>query len=108
MNLQTQNRSPRNQEPQARSTLLDGAGTTADTPPVALPPNGVMVHHGIHRGRFPVAGLSVGEARAALSRLLNLDPASVAVINGRVVGEDETIGADVALVSFVKPSAVKG
>jgi hypothetical protein len=109
MDLQTQNTSPRAKHAPGRSTLLPGTqeAVRVDTP-AALPERSVMVHHGIHRGRFPVAGMRVADARQALTRLLNIDPAAVAVINGRTVGEDEVIGEDVSLLSFVKASAVKG
>lgn len=83
--------------------------------PLTLPENipsiterGVLVHHGIHSGSFPIAGMKVKEARAALTPLLNVDPQAVAVINGQLVSEEQVIGDEVKLLSFVKRSAVKG
>lgn len=68
----------------------------------------VLVTSGIHRGRFPIGGLTVGDARGVLQRLVNVDEGAVAVINGRAVDDDEVIGPEVTHVAFVKPSAIKG
>ena len=91
---------------QAQPVPPGDADTVVDPAPVVE--RSVLVQHGIHSGHFPVAGLRVRDARQTLTQLLNIDPQAVAVINGRIVGEDEVIGADVSLLSFVKPSAVKG
>src|SRR5439155_26477026 len=106
MNLQTQNRPPRPQTRPAGTPLAEGGNGTPQNPTTGE--RAVLVSHGIHRGHFPITGMRVSEARRTLARLLNLDPAAVAVINGQVVAEDTTIGEDVSLLSFVKPSAVKG
>jgi hypothetical protein len=69
----------------------------------------VLVNYGIHRGRFPVGGMRIRQARQVLQRLLNIDPSAVAVINGTpITDEDQIIGADVAMLHFVKPSSIKG
>ena len=39
---------------------------------------------------------------------MNIDPQAVAVIDGQIVDEDTVIRDDVSMLSFVKPSAVKG
>jgi hypothetical protein len=52
--------------------------------------------------------MTVGDARRVLSDLINIDPDAVAVVGGRPVEETTVIGDDVSLVSFVKPSALKG
>jgi hypothetical protein len=93
-------------QPQAQPVPLGDADTVVDPAPVVE--RSVLVQNGIHSGHFPVAGLRVRDARQTLTQLLNIDPQAVAVINGRIVGEDEVIGTDVSLLSFVKPSAVKG
>jgi hypothetical protein len=62
----------------------------------------------IHDGHFPVAGMTVDEARRALAPLLHIEPDAVAVINGQIVEEDTVIGDDVSMLNFVKPSSVKG
>ena len=70
----------------------------------------IVVHHGIHSGTFPVAGMTVAQARRTLAPLINIDPDAVAVINGYVV-EDESsrviTGRD-QLLSYVKRSSVRG
>jgi hypothetical protein len=109
MNLRTQTRPPRNIEPELRppAGTASGQPTEPDCQPERLE-RSVLVSHGIHRGHFPVAGLHIRDARQTLARLLNIDPASVPVINGRVVDEDTIIGEDIAMLSFVKPSALRG
>ena len=107
MNLRTL-RTPRTQEPRPQQPQPGGTTTTLAEAAPTVVERGVRVQHGIHGGQFPVAGLRVRDARQTLARLLNIDPQAVAVINGRVVAEDEVIGDEVTLLSFVKPSAVKG
>jgi hypothetical protein len=72
-----------------------------------LHPN-VLVQHGIHRARFPIGGLSVREAREHLTRIMSISPDAVAVIGGRPVDEDQRIDESVSLLSFVKPSSLRG
>lgn len=83
------------------------AGAT-DAPPT--PPGGVLVHHGIHQGQFPVAGQTVAQARRILAPMMNIDPEAVAVIGGQIVeDEDERVITESAqMLSFVKRSSVKG
>lgn len=70
----------------------------------------VMVHHGIHSGAFPIAGMTVAEARRTLAGLLNIDPEAIAVLNGRPVRDEEsrTITEAEQLLSFVKRSSLRG
>jgi hypothetical protein len=68
----------------------------------------VTVTYGIHRGRYPIGGMTVRDARRTLQKLLNIDPSAVAVINGSPVEENVQISAGVTMLSFVKPSAMKG
>ena len=95
----------RHSEPTLQSSLPDETpvadSRTADT-------RNVLVSHGIHRGRFPVGGMLISEARQILQKLINIDPSAVPVINGRPVTEDQTIGEHVTMLSFVKPSSIKG
>jgi hypothetical protein len=104
--LRTQSCSP-GAQPQAQTVPAGDAETVVDVPP-AVVERSVLVQHGIHSGHFPVSGLRVRDARQTLTQLLNIDPQAVAVIGGRIVPEDTVIGEDVSLLSFVKPSAVKG
>lgn len=85
-----------------------GGDSGSDTPPSGGVERSVLCRHGIHKGHFPVAGLTVAEARRTLSHLLNIDPEAVAVINGQIVPEDHVIGNDVSMLQFVKKSSVKG
>ncbi len=68
----------------------------------------VVVSHGIHRGRFPVGGMSVADARRLLGPLINIDSEAVAVIDGSPVADETMINANVTMVSFVKPSSIRG
>ena len=51
---------------------------------------------------------SPARAGLVLTTLLNIDPQAVAVVNGQVVPEDTVIQEHTNLLSFVKPSAIKG
>jgi hypothetical protein len=104
MNVQT--RTPQQQPPVAPATM--GATATLESPRREAVERSVLVQHGIHSGHFPVAGLRIREVRQTLSHLLNIDPRAVAVINGQVVSEDTVIHENTNLLSFVKPSAIKG
>jgi hypothetical protein len=68
----------------------------------------VAVAYGVHHGRYPIGGMTVGEARQALSRLINIDPAAIAVIHGAPVPDEMRIARGVSMLAFVKPSAMKG
>jgi hypothetical protein len=68
----------------------------------------VLVTYGIHRGRYPVAGMRVCDARRVLQNLINIDPEALPVINGLPVDEEEVISEEVTMVSFVKHSSMKG
>lgn len=84
-------------------------GTPDDADPQPRVDNvNVNVSYGIHHGSYPIGGLTVGEARSTLQRLINIDPNAVAVINGSPVDESQRIAPGVTLLSFVKPSAMKG
>ncbi len=86
------------------------------TDPVAAPEEttsavidkNITCSYGIHRGKFPIGGMKVKDARIVLKKLMKVDDAAAAVINGNVVNEDETISSECTMLSFVKPSAVKG
>jgi hypothetical protein len=52
--------------------------------------------------------MSVAEARRILTPLINIDATSVAVINGTPVQEDTIISEQVTMLSFVKPSSIRG
>jgi len=99
----------RSRPPQPSETpAAPAAGPAPGAAPRGTVERSVLVQHGIHTGHFPVAGLRVREVRQTLGPLLNIDPQAVAVINGQVVDEEAVVKDEVALLSFVKPSAVKG
>lgn len=86
-----------------------------DDTPVSAPAESTTVasknitcSYGIHRGKFPVAGMKGKDARLVLKKLIKVDDSAAMVINGQVFNEDEIISAETTMVSFVKPSAVKG
>src|SRR5262245_14991441 len=99
-------------KPRPQETSAVGAtfaqSATLEEPRYEAVERSVLVQHGIHSGHFPVAGLRVRDVRQTLTQLLNIDPQAVAVVNGQVVSEDTVIQENVKLLSFVKPSAIKG
>lgn len=68
----------------------------------------VTVTYGIHKGRYPIGGMTVRDARRVLEKLVNIDPTAVAVINGQPVDETQRISENVTMLAFVKPSSLKG
>jgi hypothetical protein len=96
----------------ASETVLvepDSLGTPDDTASEPRVDNtNVSVSYGIHHGRYPIGGLTVREARATLQNLINIDLNAVAVINGAEVDENQQITPGVTLLSFVKPTALRG
>jgi hypothetical protein len=98
----------RKPSPHVQPEVVCGGGPAGD-PHEETNSGSVLVNYGIHRGRFPVGGMRIREARQVLERLLNIDPSAVAVINGSpIVDEDQVIDDRVAMLHFVKPSSIKG
>jgi hypothetical protein len=89
-------------------TPIAAGGADAEPEPSGAAQRSVFCQCSIHDGHFPVAGMTVGEARRVLAPLLHIEPEAVAVINGQIVEGDVVIGDDVAMLNFVKPSSVKG
>jgi hypothetical protein len=84
-------------------------GTPCDAEPQPRSDTGnVTVTYGIHKGRYPIGGMLVREARTALQKVLSIDESAVAVIAGWPVDEDTRLSDNVTMLSFVKPSAMKG
>jgi hypothetical protein len=102
MEMRTRNRPPETHPPE----MAPGGG---NSPGGATTDHcNVLVTTGIHRGRFPVGSMTIRQARVTLSKLIKIDPQAVPVINGAQVEEDTVIGPDVTMLSFVKPSSLKG
>jgi hypothetical protein len=86
------------------------AGCEAEREAEASSGLSITVHHGIHSAPYPIAGLTVGQARRILSPLLNIDPGSVAVVRGHIIKDEDSrvlIARD-EILNFVKESAIKG
>ena len=82
------------------SPFGDGGGA----PSVAAP---VTVASGPYAEQLPVANMSVGEVRARFRDRLDLDPHSVAILDGRRVPEDTVLRSGQVL-SFIRPAGEKG
>ena len=74
------------------------------------PTHSILVHHGIHSGTYPVVGMTLAQARAILTPIMNIDPAAIATIDGYPIADEQSraITTTDELLSFVKESAAKG
>jgi hypothetical protein len=104
--MSLQFRHPSNQQLSIKPVAPDIADENEPEPEVDS--TSVTVSYGIHHGRYPIGGMTVGDARRTLQRLINIAPNALAVINGAPVDEEHQITEDVSMISFVKPSAMKG
>jgi len=77
-----------------------GAGT-------AVAEGQVEVIHGVYAHSLPLAGMAVGQARAELADRMNLDPDSLAVVDGTEM-PDDTILSEGQTLNFVKHAGEKG
>ena len=68
----------------------------------------VNVQHAMHSFHLDVAGQKVSDVKGKFSKLLNIDPEAIAVIDGNEVSDDTVIGEGVETLHFVKRSSVKG
>ena len=73
----------------------------------AVAEGGVEVVHGVYAHSFPLGGMTVGQARSELADRMNLDPDSIAVVDGNEVGDDTVLGEGQVL-NFVKHAGEKG
>ncbi len=73
----------------------------------AVAEGSVEVVHGVYAHRFPLGGMTVGQARTELADRMNLDPDSIAVVDGNEVGDDTVLGEGQVL-NFVKHAGEKG
>lgn len=86
----------------------DDTPVSAPAEETAVISKNITCSYGIHRGNFPIAGMKVKDARVVLKKLIKVDDGAAAVINGAVVDENSVIMEGITMLSFVKPSAVKG
>lgn len=76
----------------------------------AAPPAGaaVAVTYGVYQLQLELAGRSVAEARAALAGALNIDPRSMAVVNGQPVESEALVLRPGDRIEFVRLAGQKG
>jgi len=67
----------------------------------------VTVASGPYAEQLPVANMSVGEVRTRFRDRLDLDPHSVAIVDGRRVSDDHVLQSGQVL-SYIRPSGEKG
>jgi hypothetical protein len=70
-------------------------------------PGLATVSAGVHMERLPVSGMAVGEIRRRFSDRLDIDPQSVALIDGRSA-DDRTIVQTGQVLMFVRQAGEKG
>jgi hypothetical protein len=67
----------------------------------------VDVIHGVYAHSLPLAGMTVRQARSELEERMNIDPESVAVIDGVEAREDVVLRENQVL-NFITPAGEKG
>ena len=67
----------------------------------------VNVVHGVHIHSFPLAGMTISQARDELAELMGVEPTWMAVVDGEEAGEDSVIHEGQVL-TFVRPAGEKG
>jgi hypothetical protein len=74
------------------------------------PPAGatVAVTYGVYQLQLELAGRSVAEARASLAGALNIDPRSMAVVNGGPVESEAVVLRPGDRIEFVRLAGQKG
>ena len=69
----------------------DGADDSSDF--AAQPRGNVTVAHGVYRMDVPITEMSVAELRQRMADQLDIHPDSVAMLDGRHVGDDASVRA---------------
>lgn len=67
----------------------------------------VEVIHGVYAHSLPLSGMTVGQARTELADRMNIDPESMAVVDGHEVADDTILGEGQVL-NFVRHAGEKG
>ncbi len=87
---------------------VPAGGSETEQPSGCTHSANVSVSCGIHGGRYPIGGMRIKDARQVLAKLMNIPNDAVPVINGNAIDEEQVIGEDVTMLSFVKRSSLKG
>jgi hypothetical protein len=67
----------------------------------------VEVIHGVYAHSLPLAGMTVRQARAELEERMNIDPESLAVVDG-LEAEEESVLREGQVLNFLTPAGEKG
>jgi hypothetical protein len=67
----------------------------------------VEVIHGVYAHSLPLAGMTVRQARAELEERMNIDPESLAVVDGLEV-QEESVLREGQVLNFLTPAGEKG
>jgi len=81
----------------------EGGGGDFDAQPLG----NVTVAHGVYRMDVPIREMSVAELRQRMADQLDIHPDSVAMLDGRHVGDETTVRAGQRL-TFVRRAGEKG
>ena len=81
----------------------DFAGGTA----TATRSGRVDVIHGVYAHSLPLAGMTVRQARTELEERMNIDPESLAVVDGLETKEDSVL-REGQVLNFLTPAGEKG
>jgi hypothetical protein len=96
------------QELLRQEKLATGPAPYSDEfPPAAKRTGRVDVIHGVYAHSLPLSGMTVKQARTELEERMNIDPESVAVIDGVEAGEDVVL-RESQVLSFITPAGEKG
>jgi len=90
-----------------REELGPGPGGLGDIFAPSRDGGPVTVSHGPYREDLPVDGRSVGEIRARFADRFDIDPESLAIVDGRQVGDDTVVRAGQKLM-FARRAGEKG
>ena len=74
---------------------------------VAVGEGQVHVIHGVYSHELPLVGMTVGQARSELAERMNIDPESMATVDGDEVDED-TVLVEGQVLNFLTRAGEKG
>ena len=96
-------------EQQQNETFATGPDAFSDefATGTAVEQGRVEVIHGIYAHSLPLVGMTVGQARSELMDRMNIDPDSMAVVDGAEADED-TVLTEGQVLNFVRHAGEKG